>query len=149
MRGELRDIRRTSHPLASWPTATATMLARCRCLAVATLGLAGGAGALSLSSTPTTPRRASVSISSGLFGRRTTSVAFGSSTGREGGVNQLEVQRAAAKEELYAAIDNFNTVRSQPGSQPSIDFGVSGGELDKDTRAPSVVSFYKISVSAG
>ena len=128
------------------------MLPRCRCLAVATLGLAGGAGALSLSSTPTTPRRAStsISISSGLFGRRTTSVALkGSSTGREGGVNQLEVQRAAAKDDLFAAIDNFNTVRSQPGSQPSIDFGVSGGELDQDTRAPSVVSFYKISVSVG
>lgn len=123
------------------------VLARC-CLVVATLGLAGGASALSISrSAPTTPRRAS--ISSGLFGRRTSSVLSGSSTGREGGVDQVASKRAAAKEELFAAIDNFNTVRSQPGSQPSIDFGVSGGELDKDTRAPSVVSFYKISASAG
>jgi len=42
---------------------------------------------------------------------------------------------ATAKAELFAAIESYNQFTAEDGV-PSVDFGVTGGELDKDSRAP-------------
>lgn len=47
-----------------------------------------------------------------------------------------EEKREAAREELFAAIDAFKAAEAEAG-KASVDFGVKGGELDKDTRAPA------------
>jgi len=58
--------------------------------------------------------------------------------------------RAAAKARLFAAISSFDEVRSRGGV--NVDFGVKGGELDKDTRAPTNLAdggFYAVSEELG
>jgi len=52
------------------------------------------------------------------------------------------------KLELVAAINAFQ-VRKEVQGNVNIDFGVKGGELDKDTRAPSIVDFYSVSPELG
>ena len=58
--------------------------------------------------------------------------------------------RAAAKASLFTSISSFDEVRSRGGV--NIDFGVKGGELDKDTRAPTNLAdggFYAVSEELG
>ena len=58
--------------------------------------------------------------------------------------------RAAAKASLFSSISSFDEVRSRGGV--NIDFGVKGGELDKDTRAPTNLAdggFYAVSEELG
>ena len=58
--------------------------------------------------------------------------------------------RAAAKARLFAAISSFDEVRSQGGV--NVDFGVKGGELDKESRAPRNLAdggFYAVSEEVG
>jgi len=47
-----------------------------------------------------------------------------------------EEKREAAREVLFKAIDAFKAAEAEAG-KVSVDFGVKGGELDKDTRAPA------------
>lgn len=57
-----------------------------------------------------------------------------------------------AKENLLAAIEAYNAATAADGV-PSVDFGVSGGELDKDSRAPrdllSAGAYYAVSKAVG
>jgi len=59
---------------------------------------------------------------------------------------------AAAKHELLASIAHFKTVQARDGTA-AVDFGVSGGELEKKSRAPrnlaSDGTFYRISTDLG
>ncbi|KAL1508484.1 hypothetical protein AB1Y20_004585 [Prymnesium parvum] len=63
----------------------------------------------------------------------------------------LPPETEAAKLQLLVAIDAFNAAREEAGGV-SIDFGVKGGELDQDSRAPVNLAnggFYTISESLG
>ena len=58
----------------------------------------------------------------------------------------------SAKESLLAAISTYNAATASDGI-PSVDFGVSGGELDKDSRAPRDLlkagAYYGVSDAVG
>lgn len=60
-------------------------------------------------------------------------------------------QALEAKQSLLEAVRNFNTVRDEGGGA-TVDFGVEGGELDADSRAPVNLAeggFYAVSESLG
>ncbi len=64
----------------------------------------------------------------------------------------LQPLAATAKERLLDAIATFDAARARDGTVP-VDFGVSGGELDADTRAPRDLvasgAFYRVSDAVG
>jgi len=60
-------------------------------------------------------------------------LAIGAVRGHAGGAADA---RAAAKRDLLDAVAHFKEVQARTGGEPSIDFGVKGGELDKRDRAP-------------
>eukprot|EP00929_Paragymnodinium_shiwhaense_P015580 TRINITY_DN123696_c0_g1_i1.p1 TRINITY_DN123696_c0_g1~~TRINITY_DN123696_c0_g1_i1.p1 ORF type:complete len:345 (-),score=40.93 TRINITY_DN123696_c0_g1_i1:182-1216(-) len=68
------------------------------------------------------------------------------------GVSESSSVTAALKSDLFVAISNFDAIKARDGSE-AVDFGVKGGELDKDTRAPRNLAaggaFYKISDELG
>ncbi|KAJ8604084.1 hypothetical protein CTAYLR_001795 [Chrysophaeum taylorii] len=59
---------------------------------------------------------------------------------------------AAAKTELLAAIDTFRAIKTRDGGV-AVDFGVRGGELDKESRTPNNLvaarKYYEVSEAAG
>jgi len=57
-------------------------------------------------------------------------------------------QPTAAKQALYDAIVHFDKVKSRDGTVP-VDFGVKGGELDDESRAPKKLDFYSVSPDLG
>jgi len=65
---------------------------------------------------------------------------------------EAKAAAAAAKQELLESIAHFKTVQASDGTA-AIDFGVSGGELEKKSRAPrnlaSGGTFYRISTDLG
>eukprot|EP00320_Phaeocystis_rex_P005125 CAMPEP_0119093648 /NCGR_PEP_ID=MMETSP1178-20130426/163769_1 /TAXON_ID=33656 /ORGANISM="unid sp, Strain CCMP2000" /LENGTH=86 /DNA_ID=CAMNT_0007077323 /DNA_START=1 /DNA_END=258 /DNA_ORIENTATION=- len=59
--------------------------------------------------------------------------------------------RAAAKASLQLAISSFDEVRRRSGTV-NVDFGVEGGELDAESRAPRNLAdggFYAVSEELG
>lgn len=64
----------------------------------------------------------------------------------------LEADAAAAKAELLNAVAAFDEVTAADGTA-SVDFGVKGGELDSETRAPRDLAtsgaFYAVSDRVG
>ena len=57
-------------------------------------------------------------------------------------------QPTAAKQALYDAIGHFDKLKSRDGTGP-VDFGVKGGELDDESRAPKKLDFYSVSPDLG
>ena len=55
---------------------------------------------------------------------------------------------ASLKTELYDSIARLNKLKEDEGDF-SVDFGVKGGELDSDSRAPRKLDFYTISENVG
>lgn len=55
----------------------------------------------------------------------------------------------ALKNELLRKIDLLRAIQVLDNSQVSIEYGVKGGELDAETRAPQKINFYGISDATG
>ena len=70
---------------------------------------------------------------------------------RGGRLQALAPESQAAKAALLAAIADFNVAKEESGEM-AVDFGVKGGELDKDSRAPVNLAdggFYQVSERLG
>lgn len=68
--------------------------------------------------------------------------------------SNIESSNAAApsaqelKQKLLKSVTDFRFLKKQDGDV-AIEFGVKGGELDKDTRAPQKIDFFSISKAVG